>query len=407
MLESHYFDADPEDLAGLACQCHATIGYHFLKIEVLLARPPLRQRSDLKPPRAGVNRRDLLRLRRLNADMSAGMPGPVTALVQVAPSGGWAELLRAHRPAMGSFFEVRLGARVPGALELAGRALDLVDELEAQLTVYRDDSEVSKLNAQAHLQPVAVEPRLFELLERAIELSRQTNGAYDVSSGALSEAWGFVRGPKRVPDPETLAEARARTGWQHLRLDSQAKTVGFDRPGIQINLGSIGKGYAIDRATEVIRDHWFPTSALVHGGQSSLFAVGSPPGRLGGRWEVALRNPFEPETPLGVLRLRNQGLGTSGGAFQHFEAGGRVYGHIIDPRTGEPADGPASVTVVALTAAEADALSTAFFLLGADAAEAFVAGHPGVGIIIVEQGESDRSPRVLAFGMGPEDFLSG
>jgi thiamine biosynthesis lipoprotein len=306
---------------------------------------------------------------------------------------------------MGSFFEVRLGARVPGALELAGRALDLVDELEAQLTVYRDDSEVSRLNALAHGQPIAVEPRLFDLLDRAIELSRQTGGAYDVTSGALSETWGFVRGPKRVPDAVTLADARARTGWHHLRLDSQAKTVGFDRPGIRINLGSIGKGYAIDRAIEVVRSHWFPTSALVHGGQSSLFALGSPPGQLGGWWEIALRNPFEPATPLGVLRLRNRGLGTSGGAFQHFEAGGRVYGHIIDPRTGEPATGPASVTVVAPTAAEADALSTAFFLLGSEAAAEFVASHPDVGVVIVEQDPADRSPRVLAFGLGPEDFL--
>ena len=308
---------------------------------------------------------------------------------------------------MGSFFEVRLGARVPGALELAGRALDLVDELEAQLTVYRDDSEISRLNAHAHEQPIAVEPRLFDLLERAIELSRQTGGAYDVSSGALSEAWGFVRGPKRVPDAETLADARARTGWHHLRLDPQARTVAFDRPGIRINLGSIGKGYAIDRAVEVIRNHWFPTSALVHGGQSSLFALGSPPGRLGGRWEVALRNPFEPEKPLGIIRLRDRGLGTSGGAFQHFEAGGRVYGHILDPRTGEPVDGPASVTVVAARAADADALSTAFFLLGADAAAEFATHHPDVGIIIVEKRHADQTPRVLAFGMGPEDFLIG
>ena len=159
-------------------------------------------------------------------------------------------------------------------------------------------------------------------------------------------------------------EARARTGWQHLRLDPDALTVAFDREGIRINLGSIGKGYAIDRAIELIRDHSLVDSALVHGGQSSLFALGSPPGQFAGRWEVALRNPFEPEKPLGVLRLRNRGLGTSGSAFQQFVVDGKVYGHIIDPRSGEPADGPASVTVLAPSAAMADALSTAFYLLG-------------------------------------------
>jgi thiamine biosynthesis lipoprotein len=100
-------------------------------------------------------------------------------------------------------------------------------------------------------------------------------------------------------------------------------------------------------------------------------------------------------------------LGTSGGAFQHFVVDGKVYGHILDPRTGEPATGPASVTVLAPSAADADALSTAFFLLGAEAAEAFVAGHPEIGIVLVEEEQADGSPRVRTFGVRPEDFLDG
>ena len=305
---------------------------------------------------------------------------------------------------MGSYFEIRLGVRIPGAVELASRALDVIDQLEAQLTVYDDASEVSRLNATAHLGPVPVEAGLFGLLERAVSLSRLTGGAYDVTAGALSEVWGFVRGPKRVPAPDVLAEALARTGWRHLQLDPVNHTVSFDRPGLQINLGSIGKGYAIDRAVQVIRNHWVPTSALVHGGQSSLYALGSPPGRFGDRWEISLRNPFRPETPLGVLRLRNRGMGTSGGAFQNFVADGKVFGHILDPRTGEPANGPASVTVLAPSAAEADALSTAFFLLGPEAAADFVARNPDVGIVMVEEASQGQSPRVLTFGIQAEDF---
>ncbi len=319
---------------------------------------------------------------------------------------GLPDLVRVHRPGMGSYFEIRMGAKTPGAVELATRALDLVDALEAQLTVYNDESEVSRLNRTAHLGPVVVERELFALLQRACELSRITDGAYDVTSGALSEAWGFVRGPKRVPTDEALAEARARTGWRNLRLDPERRTVAFDTPGMLVNLGSIGKGYAIDRAAGLIRGHWLPTSALVHGGQSSLFALGSPPGRFGGRWEVALRNPFAPETPLGVLRLRNRALGTSGGAFQRFEVDGRTYGHILDPRTGLPADGPASLTVLAPTAAEADALSTALYLLGAEAARELVAQRPEIGVVIVEDGPADRSPRVVSFGLDQHDFAS-
>jgi thiamine biosynthesis lipoprotein len=305
---------------------------------------------------------------------------------------------------MGSYFGVRLPAGTPGAIDLACRALDLIDQLEDQLTVYRDDSEVSRLNACAHAGPVEVERKLFDLLEQAIALSRETAGAYDVTAGALSEAWGFVRGPRRVPDPAALAEARECTGWHHLRLDPVRRTVAFDRAGVQINLGSIGKGYAIDRAVDVIKSHFWPTSALVHGGQSSLYALGSPPGTLAGRWEIAVRNPFDASSPLGTIRLRNRGLGTSGTVFQQFVVDGKAYGHLIDPRTGEPAEGPASVTVAAPTAALADALSTAFYLLGAEAAHAYAERHPEIGVVIVNEGPSARSPRVTVVGLSESDF---
>lgn len=313
--------------------------------------------------------------------------------------------MKATRQAMGSFFEIRLPARLPGSFELAVRALDLIDDLEAQLTIYRDDSEVSRLNASAHLGPVRVESGLYALLERAVELGRATDGAYDVTSGALSEAWGFVRGPKRVPDPATLASARDRTGFTHLSLNPELKSVAFDRAGLAINLGSIGKGYAIDRAADLIRAHWWPAPALIHGGQSSVYALGSPPGQLGGRWEVALRNPFDSGTPLGTIRLRSRAIGTSGAAFQRFEAGGRTYGHILDPRTGEPPVSTiASVTVLAPTAAEADALSTAFYLLGPERAAHYIGSHPQVGAIFVEEPRNDGMPRLHVLGLTESDF---
>ena len=355
----------------------------------------------MKSPRTGVNRRDLLRLRRPMAEGRA-------AIESIAAPTSHGDLVRVHRPAMGSSFEIRLPVNTPGAVDLACRALDLIDALEAQMTVYRDDSEVSRLNSTAHRGPVAVEPRLFRLLEDAVALSRETEGAYDVTSGALSEAWGFVKGPKRVPDPAELADARARTGWNHLRLDPERRTVAFDRQGLRINLGSIGKGHAIDRVVELLEAYWWPVSGLVHGGRSSLYALGSPPGRLGGRWEVMLYNPFRPESPLGVFRLRNRALGTSGAAFQQFVADGRVFGHIIDPRTGEPALGPASVTVLAPTAAAADALSTAFYLLGPEAAATYVSAHPEIGVVIVESAEEDglEVPRLLVFGLSESDFVA-
>jgi len=354
-----------------------------------------RPRVEDGPAGRSVSRRDLFRRR----------ARPETAAEDIVRPSGY-DLLNASRPAMGSYFEVRLPARVPGAAELATRALDLVDDLESQLTVYRDDSEVARINAEAHLGPIPVEPGLFNLLERAVALGRDTGGAYDVTSGALSLAWGFTRGPRRVPDPASLAEARARTGSQYLRLDRANRTIAFDRPGLVINLGSIGKGYAIDRAAGVVRDHWFPTPALIHGGRSSLYALGSPPDEFGGRWGVAVRNPLDPEAPVGTVRLRNRGMGTSGAAFQRFEEGGRVFGHLIDPRTGEPPeDGPLAVSVLAPTAAEADALSTAFYLLGADAAASYVAEHPGIGVLFLVRGDDPARPDLLTWGLSDADFV--
>jgi thiamine biosynthesis lipoprotein len=303
---------------------------------------------------------------------------------------------------MGSFFEVQVPASTPGGLALAERALDRVEAIEARLTIYRDDSEVSRLNAIAHREPVTVSAELFALIEQALELGAATGGAFDVASGALALAWGFIRGPKRVPSPEALAEARACSGAAHVVLDRSRQTVAFDRSGVVLNFGAIGKGYAVDAAAAVLKDWFWPTSGLVHAAQSSVYAVGSPPGRFGGRWPIAVRNPHNPQTPLGTIWLRHRGLGTSGGAFQWFEApDGRRYAHLIDPRTGAPPEGLArSVTVLAATAAAADALSTAFYLLGPPGVAAYrAAGHADVGAIFV-----DARGEVETVGLGPADF---
>ncbi len=306
---------------------------------------------------------------------------------------------------MGSFFEVRISAMTPGGAGLASRALDRVAELEDRMTVYRDDSELSRLNRAAHLHPVAMSEDLYAVVERAIAIGIATGGVYDVASGSLSAAWGFTRGPKRVPTREDLLEARARAGQGHLTFDAENRCVSFDREGILVNLGSIGKGYAIDEAAGAIRAYPWPTSALIHGGQSSVYALGSPPNDFAGRWRVSLRNPFDPSRPLGTIRLRNRGLGTSGAAFQRFEEGGRLYGHIIDPRTGEPPEtGPESVSVLAPTAAEADALSTAFFLMGVARAREFVANRPDLGVIFVLPADAERPPRLVRINVTDDDL---
>ncbi len=331
-------------------------------------------------------------------------PAPTSATGAGDPSSAGG-IINARRELMGSYFEVRVGSGVPGAIDLATRALDVVEELEACLTVYDDASEVSQLNAAAHLAPICVSVDLAAVLARALDVGRDSGGAYDVTAGALSLAWGFTRGPKRVPSPEVLADARARTGADLVELDPISRTVRFHKPGVVLNFGSVGKGYAVDRAADVIRRYWWPTSTLIHGGRSSLYALGSPPDDFGGRWAVALRDPDHPDDSLGTIHLRNRGMATSGSAFQRFEAEGRSFGHIIDPRTGEPpSDGPSSVTVLAPTAAEADAISTAFYLLGIEGSSPILAGRPDLGAIFVERASPDGPARVVPINVSTADY---
>ncbi len=349
------------------------------------------------PKRPSISRRDLLKF-------TQASPGSLEdASIPDLEASVSTDQMVGRRALMGSYFEIRLGARVPGASGLINSALDKIADLEDQLSVYREDSEVSQINRTAHLGPVPVEQGLFNLLVVAERIHRETHGAYDVAAGALSIAWGFFKGPKRVPTDAELAAALESTGTDKLRFDPETKTIQFDRPGIVINLGGIGKGWAIDQAVKVVREHFWLTGALVHGGRSSAYALGSPPGRFADRWEVALQNPLDKRRPLGLLKLRNRGLGTSGTQFQSFEIDGKAYGHIIDPRTGIPAAGARQVTVLAPTAAEADALSTAFYLLGVERSREYLAAHPSTAALFVEVNGKGRC-KVVAMGLDSLDY---
>jgi len=331
-----------------------------------------------------MNRRDFLS-RRL-ASTAGQVLGALDEFRHASDSAPEVALMRLGQRAMATNFEVVLPYGTPEALKIGGDAFGLLDRLESQLTVYRDTSEVSRLNRLAATVPVPVEAGLFGLLERSAQLTRDTDGAFDVSAGALIKAWGFFRGPRRVPEPEELEQARSCVGMQHVALDPSRRVVSFDRPGLEINLGSIGKGYALDRVAALLRRRWKLSSALLHGGHSSVYAVGSQPGDPRG-WTVALRHPWKDER-LAVVRLRDRALGTSAATFQHLEHQGRKLGHILDPRRGWPAEGVASASVLAPTAAEADALATAFFILGVEKAKDYCAAHPEVSAILLPDGES-------------------
>jgi FAD:protein FMN transferase len=294
-------------------------------------------------------------------------------------------LLRCGRRAMATVFEVLLPFGTADGQAAAADALDLIDRLEAQLTVYRPTSEVSRLNRLAAFAPVPVEAGLFDLLACAARLTEETRGAFDVSAGPLIKAWGFFRREGRVPESGELAEALGRVGMAHVELNPARRSVRFRKGGIEINLGSIGKGYALDRAAERLRTRWCVRSALLHGGTSSVLAVGTPPGDEQG-WVVGLKHPWDPKQRLATVRLRGRALATSGATYQHFEYNGRKFGHLLDPRTGRPTEGIALATALAPTAAEADALATAFYVLGVEPTRRYCAAHPEVSAVILPDG---------------------
>lgn len=289
-------------------------------------------------------------------------------------------LVRFGRRAMATNFEVIVPFGTDRAAAAAGQGLDLIDALEDQLTVYRDHSEVSRLNRTAADAPVVVAKELFDLFVLARQLHQETEGAFDISVGALIKAWGFYRRQGRVPSPEECQAALERVGMQHVTLNAADQSVFFDCPGLEINLGSIGKGYALDRLTQLLWRDWHIGSALVHGGHSSIFALGNEEG-----WPVALSDPLQPSRQLGLFRLCNRALGTSSATYQHLVHEGRRLGHILDPRTGWPASGLLSATVTAPTAAVADALATAFFILGTEPARAYCESHPEIGAVLVRE----------------------
>jgi thiamine biosynthesis lipoprotein len=244
-----------------------------------------------------------------------------------------------------------------------------------------------------------VEQRLFDLFVEAATLHRETGGAFDITAGPLIKAWGFFQRQGRVPTPQERQEALAHVGMKWVELNSQARSVRFGKPGMQINLGSIGKGYALDRAAELLRSRHI-ASALLHGGGSSVVALGRQPNEPRG-WPVGIRHPWREGESLGTIYLQDRALGTSAATYQHLEYNHRKLGHLLDPRSGWPAEGIASASAIAPTAAQADALATAFFVLGIEKTRLYCQTHPGIGAILLPEGETSVP---VAFSLRPEEW---
>ncbi len=310
-------------------------------------------------------------------------------------------LLQLARRAMACEFSLFLQSSSTGAVASGMAALDEIERLEEKLSVFRPASEISRLNAIASSACVPVGDELYSLLTLAASLSRATGGAFDVATGALTRAWGFLARNPSVPDETALREALTSSGMSRVELDGGTRTIRFKTKGVELNLGSVGKGFAIDRAMRAMARNRSIRGALLDAGGSSIRAFGAPVRGAEG-WTVAIGDPLRPGRQIAALRLHNRALGTSGDQHQFFVRDGRRYGHIIDPRTGWPAQGLASASVVAPTAAEADALSTAFVVAGEPFAREFCRRHPRIGAILIAR-SSAGTARPVVIGLTPKE----
>ncbi len=275
------------------------------------------------------------------------------------------ELLRLEKSAdaMGSTYSIAIYGDDRVRMEAAvDAAFDEVHRLDDMLSNYKPASEWSEVNRRAAEKPMRISPELFRLLLACMEYSSQSEGAFDITVGPLMKVWGFYRGSGHLPHRPEVAAALTRVGYRHVHLDPSAQTVWFDRPGVELDPGGIGKGYAVDRMVDILRQKGFAT-ALVAGSGSSIYGMGAPPDEPRG-WRVDIRNPWNPRKIAAEVFLKDMSMSTSGSYEKFFRAEGKIYAHIMDPRTGYPARGSVSVSVITPRTIDSEAWAKPYFVNG-------------------------------------------
>jgi FAD:protein FMN transferase len=241
------------------------------------------------------------------------------------------------------------GADAEALPRILNEALDEIDRIDRLMSHYRADSPLSRINREAARSPVTVEPELFNFIADAMRYHRDSGGAFDITVGPLMKAWGFFRGEGRIPEDGELTSARRRVGGSHVILNPLERTIAFD-----------GAGYGL----------------------------GAPPGR--DAWDVAIQDPVDPRKTALTVRLKDRALSVAGSAEKSFESGGVTYSHIMDPRTGKPAQGVLSVAVLTDSGAAGDALDNAFFVLGPESSRAYLKKLPETEAVFFLPAKSHR-----------------
>jgi thiamine biosynthesis lipoprotein len=304
----------------------------------------------------------------------------------------WDSIAGIHRfphQAMATTFEILIAHEdAQYAQQAAWEAFGELDNIEAELSRFVENSDISRINNLAASQPLPIGLAAFECLQISARIYDETNGAFDITIGHLLSCWLSENKTARTPSEKELEFARQHTGTDLLKLNETDHTVELLTSPVQIDLGGMGKGYAVDKMAELLRD-WSIDTALVHAGFSSVLALGCPSGTKG--WPVTFSNPRNRKETLAFLNLRDRAL--SGSGLQK----GR---HIIDPRTYQPVEGKLAAWASASTAATADALSTAFMVMSPDDVEQYCLNHSdSLAMVILEKSDKEKQrDNILRFG---------
>lgn len=264
--------------------------------------------------------------------------------------------------------------------DLAYRSLLVLHRVDSLMSNWTQTSDVARINRDAARADVGVHAEVVTVIDFAQRVTRESDGAMDITVEPLVRLWGFLGGTRRVPSQAEIDAALKSVGPDQIRFDAGRKTIRFANPNTKIDLGGIAKGYGVDRVAEGLRRAG-ATNALIDL-SGNMVALGDAAGKQG--WTVGIRDPSGERPHLGTIRLRDQAISTSGNYEQFVDADGRRYGHIIDPRTGWPAEGLVSVTVVASTAMMCDAWDTGLFVLGSTQARALAKALDEIAVVVVE-----------------------
>jgi thiamine biosynthesis lipoprotein len=288
---------------------------------------------------------------------------------------------------MGTFAHIVAVAKDTGtAKECIRAALEEIHKVDNLMSDYKSDSEISRVNSQAHEKAVQVSESTYEVLQRSVEFSEMTGGAFDVTVGPLVALFREAKESKVAPSEEQITQAKSKVGFEKLKLDSENKTVQFSVNGMLLDLGGIAKGYAIDKAIEAARRCGAIGAMVDIGGDVRCF--GSPPkGR--DHWLIGLQDPNSAIEGIEggglrlVLKITNEAVATSGDYQQFVIIEGKRYSHIIDRRTGTSAESLSSVTIITDNATDADALATAVSVMGAEKGLALIEKLPNTEAILI------------------------